>query len=125
MNKQKFVERLLKLNLPRGSFCVFSGGSLLLQGVRDKTNDVDIAITKDLANKIGLYDMEKDEYGMYLLQSDVQCNDNFEELDKVKVDGFWCESLESVLEFKKSLKRPKDLTDIELIEKCLNSRRNY
>ena len=69
--------------------------------------------------------MEKDEYGMYLLQSDVQCNDNFEELDKVKVDGFWCESLESVLEFKKHLKRPKDLTDIKLIEKCLNSRQNY
>ena len=125
MNKQEFVERLLELNLPRDSFCVFSGGSLLLQGVRDKTNDVDIAITKDLANKIGLYDMEKDEYGMYLLQSDVQCNDNFEELDKVEVDGFWCESLESVLEFKKRLKRPKDLADIELIEKCLNSRRNY
>ena len=120
MNKQEFVERLEKLGLPRGSFCVFSGGSLLLQGIRDKTNDVDIAITKDLAKKIGLYGMEKDEYGMYLLQPDVQCNDNFEELDRVKVDGFWCESLESVLEFKKRLKRPKDLADIELIEKRLN-----
>ena len=120
MNREEFIERLEKLGLPKDDFCVLSGGSLLLNGIREKTNDVDISIKKILAEKSGLYEMKRDEYGLYLFQPDVQCKDDFEKIDKVKIDGFWCESLESVLAFKKRMRRPKDLVDIEAIEKRLN-----
>ena len=39
------------------------------------------------------------------------------------IDGFKCETLESILEFKRRLLRPKDLRDIEVIESVLKKER--
>ena len=95
---------------------------MLLQGLREKTNDVDMAVRNEVAKEIGLYDYPTDEHGLYILEENVQCSDDFEKHDKVLVDGVWCQSLESVLEFKKSMNRPKDQADIEAIEERLNSK---
>ena len=45
--------------------------------------------------------------------------DDYDEKEFDLVDGYQCETLESILEFKKRLRRPKDLKDIVKIKKAL------
>ena len=45
--------------------------------------------------------------------------DDFDRIEYDVVDGYQCESLESILTFKKAKARPKDLKDIEVIEQYL------
>lgn len=42
MKKQEFLSRLGELNLDAKRFCVISGGVMLLYGLRDETQDIDI-----------------------------------------------------------------------------------
>ena len=116
MNREEFKAKLDNLKINKSDFCILSGGSLLIQGLREKTNDVDMAMKSEIAKEIGLYDCPTDEHGLYILEENVQCSDDFEKHDKVLVDGIWCQSLESVLAFKKSMNRPKDQADLEAIE---------
>lgn len=119
MNRQEYIITLEKMALPRDQFIILSGGSLLLRGLRESTADFDLSMTKELAQKINLYDSPKDEKGFYKPYENVQALDDYDEKDYEIVDGFQCETLQSILEFKKRLNRPKDLKDIERIETIL------
>jgi hypothetical protein len=46
--------------------------------------------------------------------------DDFEKFEFDIVDGFQCETLESILAFKRRANRPKDQVDIANIEAALN-----
>lgn len=119
MNKQEFITKLEKINWPKEEFIVLSGGSLLLRGLREKTADLDLTVTKRLAKEINLYDLPQDKEGCYLSHGNVQSKDDFDKFEFDVVDGYQCESLESILAFKKRMMRPKDLKDIEKIEEAL------
>ena len=65
MNKTEFQSRLEELNLPRSEYIILSGGSLLLRGLRESTEDMDITVSKRLAEELDLYSCPKDEDGLY------------------------------------------------------------
>ena len=92
---------------------------MLLRGLREETQDFDLCVSKKLAKELDLEHCEKDEKGYYAPFPDVQMTDNLESWPYDVVDGFQCETLESVLELKKRLMRPKDFSDIEKIEAYL------
>lgn len=120
MNKSEFIAVLEELRWPKDGYMILSGGSLLLRGLREETADMDISMTKRLAHEINLYDMPQDEEGFYQPRENMQVMDDFGKADFDIVDGYQCESLESVLAFKKQMMRPKDLKDIEKIEETLS-----
>ena len=122
MNKQEFVAVLEEMGLPKDEYAILSGGSLLLRGLRETTADVDISMTKRLAREIDLYSAPRDEDGFYQPRENVQAIDDFGETEFDIVDGYQCESLGSILAFKKQKMRPKDLKDIEKIEEALSRR---
>ena len=122
MNKSEFIAVLEELGLPKDEYVILSGGSLLIRGLRETTADVDIRMTKRLAREINLYDCPQDEGGYYQPLENVQATDDFGETEFDIVDGYQCESLESILAFKKQKMRPKDLKDIEKIEKVLSKK---
>ena len=119
MNKEEFVAVLEEMALPKDQFIILSGGSLLMRGLRDTTADLDLCMTKKLAQDIKLYDSPQDEKGLYNPRENVQAMDDYDEKEFDLVDGYQCETLESILEFKKRLRRSKDLKDIAKIEKVL------
>ena len=122
MNREEYIKGLEKMNLPKEEFIILSGGSLLLRGIREKTSDYDFCVTKKLAEEINLYDSPKDDKGFYTPFKNCQMMDDFDGTPFDVVDGYQCESLESILEFKRRMKRPKDLVDIENIEKYLSAK---
>jgi hypothetical protein len=119
MNKEEYVKALEKLNLPKSEYIILSGGSLLLRGLRETSADLDLCATKKLAKQIDLYHAPKDDKGFFTPFENCQMMDDFDRFDFDVIDGYQCETLESILAFKKSKMRPKDLKDIAKIEELL------
>ena len=122
MTKQEYIAGLEKLGLPKSEFVILSGGSLLMHGLRESTADFDLSASKALAEQIGLYACPQDENGWYEPFENVQMRDDYENFSFDLIDGYQCETLESVLAFKRRLRRPKDLRDIEALESFLTAR---
>ena len=122
MNKREFTEALEKMNLPRKDYIILSGGSLLMRGLREQTEDLDITVSRELAQKIDLYHCPKDDHGLYMPFENVQMMDDMDQFRFDMVDGYRCESLEDILRQKKEWNREKDQKDIEVIEKALQER---
>ena len=119
MDKKEFIAALEELGWPKEEYVILSGGSLLMRGLRETTADIDVGLSKHLAEEISLHDAPQDEKGCYNPRENVQALANSDEIEYDTVDGYQCEALESILAFKKKMMRPKDLKDIEKIEAAL------
>ena len=119
MKREDFLRRLEGFGLPRGEYVILSGGSLLLRGLREETEDFDLAVSKALAERLGLDGSKRDDKGCYAPFEGVQMTDDMESRPFDLVDGYPCEKLESILKLKRRLLRPKDLRDIPVIEAYL------
>ncbi len=124
MKRQEFVEKLEAFGFSKTEYVILSGGSLLLRSLREETADFDLSVTDELAAKLDLENCPKDDKGCFVPFEDVQMkNDMYRRFFDV-IDGFQCESLESVLALKRRLLRPKDIRDIEVIEMYLKEHEN-
>jgi len=117
MNRQEFLERLESFGLPKSEYMIRSGGSLLLRGLRKKTADFDLCVSEKLAEQLALADCATDETGSYVPFEGVQMKPTLGKYPFDVIDGYRCETLESILALKRELMRPKDLHDIRTIER--------
>ena len=124
MNKKELLELANTLNLSKEEYCIISGGALLLHGLREQTNDLDIDITEEGLDKL------KENFSVKLIneqKKQYKVTDNIEcflvdklDSDIKYIDSYPCESLISIYNSKKRLNREKDQKDILAIEKFLN-----
>ena len=124
MKRQEFIKKLEAFGFPKTEYVILSGGSLLLRGLREETADYDLSVTDELAAKLDLENCPKDNKGCFVPYEDVQMKNDMSRRSFEVIDGFQCESLESVLALKRKLLRPKDIRDIEVIEKYLKEHGN-
>lgn len=121
MNREQFIRIFEEKNIPKSECVILSGGSLLIRGLREKTNDFDLAVTKEVGEMFDIENAPKDEKGLPTPFENCQMTDNYDKYDYDEIDGFKCQKLEEILAFKKSIMREKDLKDIEKIEEYLES----
>ncbi len=121
MKRDEFIERLESFGLPKTEYMIRSGGSLLLRGLREETADFDLCVSKELAEQLDLEHCPQDAGGSYVPFENVQMKANLGKYPFEIVNGYQCETLESILALKRRLMRPKDLRDIEVIEAQLNA----
>ena len=119
MNREEYLKRLAELGLPKGEFRVLSGGSLLLHGLRERTNDIDLAISQKLADELNIQDYPCKNGYIYEFAFDVEMIIDQGKSTYDEACGYVCEDLRSILAFKKKMMREKDLPDIEKIERYL------
>ncbi len=119
MNKEEYLARLAELNLPKSEFRVLSGGSLLLHGLRERTEDIDLAISSKLADELNIRNYPCKDGRIYEFAPDVEMmfDEGLSTYDEAC--GYVCEDLKSILAFKKRMMREKDLPDIARIEEYL------
>lgn len=124
MNKEELYKLVEKLKLPITEYCILSGGSLVMHGIRENTNDLDIDITKkgfEIIKKYFSPTLVDENKKLYKITENIECFlDNNFETDIELIDGYPCQSLISVYRLKKKLNRQKDQSDIIAIEKVLN-----
>ena len=91
-----------------------------MRDLRERTADLDLCATKKLAKQLKLDQTPTDEHGHHIPFDCCQMMDDFEKFEFDIVDDFQCETLESILAFKRRANRPKDQVDIANIEAALN-----
>ena len=124
MNKKELLDLVNTLDLPKEEYSILSGGALLLHGLREQTNDLDIDITEEGLDKL------KENFAVELIN---ESNKQYKVTDSIEcflvdkldsdinfIDNYLCQSLISIYNFKKKLNREKDQKDILAIERFFN-----
>lgn len=128
MNKIELVDFIKSLNLPEGEYSVLSSGSLVIRGIYDKANDLDLHVTEKcfeyIKNNYSIYFKdEKHEYDNPLYAFKDLDIDFFvmPEGDMYfdYVEGIPCQSVEEILNYKVQRNLPKDQEPIRKIKEYM------
>lgn len=126
MNRQDILNALNKYHFDINEYMVISGASMVLQGIKESTNDIDISVSKkyyDYLVKNYKCDIEKVINGLniYLIDDIINFSTNYYNRDEVVMyKGFPIQSLEGIKKLKLGLNRAKDISDINKLDKYLN-----
>ena len=124
MKKIELLNLLKELNFPKDEYYVLSGASLVLRGIKEEANDLDLCISKELfnqiKNKFNLTDERKNESGFYKINDNLEIVVDKKENFKMEIgEKYNLENLQTILDFKIKRNKPKDKDDIENIKKYL------
>ena len=120
MNERDILEQLKDFPYAREDYWVVAGSAMVLHGIREETEDIDLGCDTKLADEL-----EKDGY---LVQHSENGDRRFKYGDRIEIFENWlydtvkqiegCPviSVEGLLVMKKGLGRPKDRKDIRLIK---------
>lgn len=124
MNKKEYTEKLDQLNLDKNRYCIISGGVMLLYGLKESTEDVDIKVRPDYFEELKeRFSFKKSPKYSYLYELDDLCEVavlDYDDIDVRIVDGYPVESLELQLKWMLENNRPKDEEKIKMIKRFLN-----
>ena len=124
MKKIELLNLLKELNFPKDEYYVLSGASLVLRGIKEEANDLDLCISAELFNQIkdkfNLTDERKNECGFYKINDNLEIVVDKKEDFKMEIgEKYNLENLQTILDFKIKRNKPKDKDDIENIKKYL------
>ena len=128
MNKEEYLRIVDSLKLDKNEYCIIASGSLLMHGLTDSCNDVDIKVSKELFDKLmDKYHMrQSDRYDyVYELSDNIDVNCRNFNIDNIEfVDGYPVEKLEINLEWMIANKRDKDKEKIRIIKEYLENKKS-
>lgn len=118
MNAAELKKRIEDLNLPKFQYIILAGGSMVMHGLRDKTQDLDLCVSEPVAKQLGLSNKKPNKDGYYELSDDVDVMVGMTKIaSEPSSDGrYLCQKLDDILRFKKQRNLPKDQQDIDRIE---------
>lgn len=126
MNKKEYLKKLDELNFNKNYYSIISGGTMLMHGLKEKTNDIDIQMLPEYFDRIkDSFDIKKSNKYDYLyeLGDDVEIAvRNYSKDDIELVDGYPTLKLEKELEWKIEHNREKDKDAIVIIKNYLNKK---
>lgn len=126
MNKEEYKKKLDALGLDKNRYCVISGGTMLLYGLKETTEDVDIKVKPDYFEELKTkFKFKKSPKYPYLWELDDETEVavlDYDDSDVVMVDGYPAESLELQLKWMLEHNRPKDQKKIRTIRDYLSRR---
>ena len=122
-NKQTIKNVVEELGLQNEYYKVFMGGSLCMRNIRE-TQDIDLGVEPETFEKLkdkiqGITYKSKLGNDKFDLEHECgnieifKCENFYEDIERV--DGIWCQKIESIIEMKEMLNREKDRKDLELI----------
>ena len=125
MDKNELIEALSRFPYDRREYWVVAGGVMVLYGIKEETQDIDLGCSSELADfleKDGhLTGRTEDGNRRFRYSDSIEVFENWLEGSIVDIDGIQAVSLDGLLEMKKKLGREKDLKDIELIKRYMDS----
>lgn len=123
LNKKMIINTLNKYNLDKTKYIVISGAAMVLLGIKEETNDIDIATTKEyydyLLNNYNckLEFTNMNNINVYYIDNIINFSyDNYSN-DYIIKNGIHTQTINDLLAFKRAYGRDKDKKDIELILK--------
>lgn len=127
MNRVEYLKKLDELELDKNRYCIISGGIMLLYGLRDSTEDIDIRIKPDYFEELKTrFKFKKSSKldNLYELSEEIEVRVlDYDESNIEIYDGYPVWKLELQLEWFKEQKRDKDKQKIKIIEDYFNNKR--
>ncbi len=130
MNKKEILEILNKYNFDKNKIYIISGSAMVLYGIKEKTNDIDITIDEEyekvlLENYNCTFEREiKDNgktYKAYMIDDIINFSAHYYDRFNYNVlDGYNIQKVEDILKLKESLNREKDKKDIKALKEYIN-----
>ncbi len=123
MTKEQICDIMSTLPLSAGSYWLVMGAALVMYGIRETTDDIDIGCTPeefDLLVKTGYHALiSKSGLRKLCLKENVSLYEGFYKRNIMYIDGIAVSDVESIRTIKAYFGRAKDLADIELIDRYL------
>ena len=122
MNRKEIIEKLKQYNFDKSNYIVISGAAMVLLGIKDKTSDIDIAVTQDYNDYlVDNYNVTFDrinEYNepVYFIDNIINFAVTYYSDKKEYVEDIPVQNVNDILRLKKRLNREKDKIDIEKLE---------
>lgn len=123
LDKKMIINTLNKYNFDKSKYIVISGAAMVLLGIKEETNDIDIATTKEyydyLLNNYNckLEFTNMNNINVYYIDNIINFSyDNYSN-DYIIKNGIHTQTINDLLAFKRAYGRDKDKKDIELILK--------
>lgn len=131
MIKSEMVKILKNLGLDRPGCEICMGSALLMFGLREEAHDADIAVTEDMFQEYleKGYPIECNTWGRERILIDIEgfeielFRETLMEVESEYFDGFYVQTLESIIKWKEKLGREKDLRDLKVIKEYINKNR--
>ena len=127
MNKTELLNLLKKYNLDNKNIIIIGSAALVLNGIKETCQDIDIAVTKEY-NDILLrsfnctFEREIEHHKVYFIDDIINFSTHYYNEFKGKIiENYLVQTPEEVLKLKRTLNRAKDQTDIKLILNYLNN----
>ena len=74
MNKKELINLIDNLEIDFNEFCLLSTSALVIRGLYETANDLDIAVThKGLDQLKSKYNLKEKENGWYIVTDNVEC----------------------------------------------------
>ena len=123
MNRQEILERLSRLPFDRGAYWLVAGAAMVLYGLREQTEDIDLGCSAALAGRLEAKGCPvrrtPDGKRCFRYDDKVEIFEEWLRDTTVLLDGYRVVSPEGLLEMKLALGREKDRRDIELLRAFL------
>ena len=123
MNREEYKRKLDSLNLDKNRYCIISGGIMLLYGLKDTTEDVDIKVRPDYFEELKeRFNVKKSPKYPYLYELDEETEVAVLDYDDSEVEivgGYPVMNLELQLNWMIENNRPKDQEKIKIIKEFL------
>ena len=123
--KEEIKKYIDDLGLSKEDYIIIAGGSLTMQGVTEKTDDIDLYVNKSgfdfLKNKFDVTRSNKPYPNHYTVNDilEVVLKEDFSKAESVSIEGYKCTTIEDEYEWKKSHGREKDKAVLEVMEQYL------
>lgn len=126
MNKQQIIKILKQYNFDSKEYIVISGAAMVLLGIKESTNDIDIAVTSNYSNYLlSKYECILEiinQYGVkvYFIDNIINFSTSYYSENKIFIDNIPVQSIQNIVNLKSKLNREKDKKDMKLIEEFIN-----
>lgn len=127
MTEKEIYITLEKYNFPKDEFIILSGAALVINGIKHKTNDIDIAVTPKLYDYLlASYNCEEDnhinsECKAYLINNEINFGRLYYTEEYDIINGYKIQKLSDIISLKQNLNRPKDKRDLQIIDNYLKA----
>lgn len=123
LHKKDIIKILKDMGLPSSEYWVTSGAAMVIHGVKECTNDIDLGCTTDLIEKYikqgCKYRFCDDKLRIVEVNDTVEILENWY-VDNIEfIDGLPVATLNSIKKQKTDLGRAKDFEDIKIIDEYM------
>lgn len=121
LTREDIISKLEELELPESGWWVGSSAALVLHGVKEYANDVDLWVQRDTWGVLRqrFTDAPDERTGMIDFSPFVEAGPTDDTVTIDTIGGVPTASLDDVRQWKAGMGRPKDLADIELIDEFM------